>query len=47
MPQLSLDDVEWYAFASHLDRVGVPQLMRRTDAGIGRQMAKAVAGGGA
>jgi hypothetical protein len=25
--ELALDDVEWHAFAGHLDRVGVSQLV--------------------
>jgi len=48
--ELPLDDVQWDAFAGHLDGVRVPQLVgckAATHARIGCQMAERVARGGA
>jgi hypothetical protein len=55
MPRFAWPSCRWMTlsgtpFASHLDGMGVPQLVRReatTHASVGSQMAKGVAGGGA
>ena len=49
MAQLALDDVDRDTFARELDRVGVPQLMRRepaTDARLSGELAQLTASGG-
>jgi hypothetical protein len=48
MSELPLDDRQWDPFGRHLDRVGVPELVRReppAHPGLGCQPAKLTAGG--